>query len=268
MQYLDLTLPTPAENLALDEALLEEAEAADRARRNASPVGAAAAAGRGGAIVAGGCRGADRGVPGIGHSRAAPPKRRGGRGHRAGLPDVRPGAELPPAAGAARRHRGPSLGVGHVGRGAGGLCAGRSVPGHERSGLGRVEVLGQQRPLRRNHLLYHGTLLYDFPLELIERLLAMPPRMPEYRGGRPHEGFVTNLPLDRETIRQALLAAFDAREPRDAWPEAANRPTRRREVRPAGVERAAVVIHTDGVPADSLSLANASARQESTLSRS
>lgn len=26
MRYLDLTLPTPAENLALDEALLEEAE--------------------------------------------------------------------------------------------------------------------------------------------------------------------------------------------------------------------------------------------------
>ena len=30
MQHLDLTLPTAAENLALDEALLEEAEAADR----------------------------------------------------------------------------------------------------------------------------------------------------------------------------------------------------------------------------------------------
>ncbi len=28
MHYLDLTLPTPAENLALDEALLEEAETA------------------------------------------------------------------------------------------------------------------------------------------------------------------------------------------------------------------------------------------------
>jgi len=31
MRYLDLTLPTPAENLALDEALLEEAERAGRA---------------------------------------------------------------------------------------------------------------------------------------------------------------------------------------------------------------------------------------------
>ena len=30
MRYLDLTLPTPAENLALDEALLEEAESAAR----------------------------------------------------------------------------------------------------------------------------------------------------------------------------------------------------------------------------------------------
>jgi len=30
MRYLDLTLPSPAENLALDEALLEEAEASGR----------------------------------------------------------------------------------------------------------------------------------------------------------------------------------------------------------------------------------------------
>ena len=73
--------------------------------------------------------------------------------------------------------------------------------------------------MRRDHLLYHGTLLYDFPLELIERLLAMPPRMPDYRGRRPHEGFVANLPLGPRTIRRALLAAFDAREPRDAWPQ-------------------------------------------------
>ena len=85
--------------------------------------------------------------------------------------------------------------------------------------LGEVKFSGNSARVRRDHLLYHGTLLYDFPLELIERLLPIPPRMPDYRARRPHERFVTNLPLDRETLWQALLAAFDAREPRNAWPE-------------------------------------------------
>ena len=85
--------------------------------------------------------------------------------------------------------------------------------------LGELKFSGNSARVRRDHLLYHGTLLYDFPLELIERLLPIPPRMPDYRERRPHERFVTNLPLGRETLRQALLAAFDAREPRDAWPQ-------------------------------------------------
>ena len=46
----------------------------------------------------------------------------------------------------------------------------------------------------------------------------MPPRMPDYRAGRPHDGFITNLPLMAEAIRHALLAAWDAREPCLDWP--------------------------------------------------
>ncbi len=47
----------------------------------------------------------------------------------------------------------------------------------------------------------------------------MPPRMPSYRGGRPHGGFVTNLPLGAETIRRALIEAWGANEPYGPWPE-------------------------------------------------
>ena len=43
MQLLDLTLPTPAENLALDEALLEDAEHGRSVRRSAAAVGVARA---------------------------------------------------------------------------------------------------------------------------------------------------------------------------------------------------------------------------------
>ena len=45
------------------------------------------------------------------------------------------------------------------------------------------------------HLLYHGTVLYDFNLELIDECLTMPPRVPDYRASRDHRDFVTNLPL-------------------------------------------------------------------------
>ena len=42
--------------------------------------------------------------------------------------------------------------------------------------LGGRKVSGNSLRAKREHLLYHGTLLYDFPLELIARCLAMPPR--------------------------------------------------------------------------------------------
>ncbi len=85
--------------------------------------------------------------------------------------------------------------------------------------VGELKFSGNSARSRREHLLYHGTLLYDFPLGLIERCLAMPPRMPDYRAGRPHAGFVTNLPVDAETLRRVLLAAWDVRQARDDWPE-------------------------------------------------
>ena len=57
---------------------------------------------------------------------------------------------------------------------------------------------------RRMHLLYHGTVLYDFDLELINECLAMPPRVPEYRASRDHRDFVSNLPLSQQQISDAL----------------------------------------------------------------
>jgi lipoate-protein ligase A len=63
---------------------------------------------------------------------------------------------------------------------------------------------------KRQHLIYHGTLLYDYPLANIARYLGQPARMPEYRAGRAHESFVTNLPLTREKIATALRTAFEA----------------------------------------------------------
>ncbi|MEX2168996.1 MAG: hypothetical protein WD851_06780 [Pirellulales bacterium] len=64
---------------------------------------------------------------------------------------------------------------------------------------------GNSIRLKRKRLLYHGTLLYDFDLTSIPRLLRMPPRHPAYRDNRPHENFLTNLTVDGEALRETII---------------------------------------------------------------
>jgi lipoate-protein ligase A len=78
---------------------------------------------------------------------------------------------------------------------------------------------GNSLRCKRTHLLYHGTLLYDFDLPRISRWLKMPPRHPEYRSARAHEQFVTNLPVPGDQMIQALIRGWQARKPLDDWPQ-------------------------------------------------
>jgi lipoate-protein ligase A len=82
----------------------------------------------------------------------------------------------------------------------------------------RRKFAGNSLRVRRDHLLYHGAILYDFPLERITRWLAMPARQPCYRQQRSHEDFLTNLPATREAIAAALVDAWQANEPLVDWP--------------------------------------------------
>lgn len=75
----------------------------------------------------------------------------------------------------------------------------------------------QQR--KRSFLLHHGTMLYGMDLSQIPRYLREPPRQPDYRGGRTHLAFVGNLPLHRDEIKQRLRQCWDADESRSTWPE-------------------------------------------------
>jgi lipoate-protein ligase A len=87
------------------------------------------------------------------------------------------------------------------------------VPTAEMLGSGDLTLEGRkfsgsaQRRLRR-HVLIHASILYDFPLEAIARYTLMPPRQPNYREDRPHAQFVTNLPLPRDRLLAALKAAW------------------------------------------------------------
>ncbi len=67
---------------------------------------------------------------------------------------------------------------------------------------------GNSLRCKRSHFLYHGTLLYDFDLSLISRLLLTPPRQPSYRQRRSHASFLCNLPLSGLTLANSLNQAW------------------------------------------------------------
>jgi lipoate---protein ligase len=77
---------------------------------------------------------------------------------------------------------------------------------------------GNSLRCKRNFFIYHGTLLHGFSLEKIGEFLKQPPRQPDYREQRSHRDFVANLPLDAATIRQTLITAFNATEKLAHWP--------------------------------------------------
>jgi lipoate-protein ligase A len=68
---------------------------------------------------------------------------------------------------------------------------------------------GNALRLKRTHLLYHGTLLYDFDLALVERLLKPPVRQPAYRAERTHREFLTNFPASRSAIEAAIRRGWE-----------------------------------------------------------
>jgi lipoate-protein ligase A len=80
------------------------------------------------------------------------------------------------------------------------------------------KVSGNALRVRRAAVLYHGTLLDAFDLESIGRMLRHPPREPDYRGRRAHGDFLANLGLGRGALEQVVRSAFRADRVTTAWP--------------------------------------------------
>lgn len=78
---------------------------------------------------------------------------------------------------------------------------------------------GNSMRYKRRSLLYHGTILYEFSLSMIVECLALAPRQPEYRNGRDHDDFVANLAAGGLPLRRALAEVWQATEPLEHWPE-------------------------------------------------
>ncbi len=75
-----------------------------------------------------------------------------------------------------------------------------------------LKFSGNAQKRRARFFLFHGTVLLDFGLELVGRVLRPPSKEPNYRAKRAHEEFITNVPLKREEVKSALADAFGANE--------------------------------------------------------
>ena len=74
--------------------------------------------------------------------------------------------------------------------------------------LGSRKFSGSAQRRLRSMMMIHATLLYNFPLDRIDRYLPMPPRRPSYRADRSHADFLTTIPLTREQLISAISAKF------------------------------------------------------------
>jgi lipoate---protein ligase len=87
------------------------------------------------------------------------------------------------------------------------------VQGTSDLALGELKFSGNAQRRKRNFLLFHGTFLVDFDVALVERALPMPSRQPDYRRNRPHHEFLTNAGVATRDIKRRLAEAWGATEP-------------------------------------------------------
>jgi len=79
--------------------------------------------------------------------------------------------------------------------------------------IGGRKISGNAQRRRLRALLFHGSLLLDLDLDLIEDLLPFPTRVPEYRQGRSHAEFVRNLGISAVVVKDALRRSWGAGQP-------------------------------------------------------
>jgi lipoate-protein ligase A len=87
------------------------------------------------------------------------------------------------------------------------------VCGHTDLAVDGRKFSGNSQRRRRTHLLFHGTFLLHFDLARIGRLLRKPSAEPDYRAGRAHDDFVTNLGIESARVKTAMHAMWNAGPP-------------------------------------------------------
>lgn len=219
MRLLDLTLPTAEENIALDEALLDEAEAAGhpletlRLWEAPSPI-----------VVVGRSSRVDIEVNLAAARQTHTPVLRRCSGGAA----IVAGPHCLMYAVVLSYERYPHLQMideahrhvlGHIREGLATIGIAADMSGTSDLTLAGRKFSGNSLRCKRTHLLYHGTLLCrGYREAMVGELLGTPPRQPDYREGRTHGEFITVLPTTAESVRPAIVRGWPVEGTRDAWP--------------------------------------------------
>ncbi|MDB6056037.1 MAG: lipoate--protein ligase family protein [Verrucomicrobiales bacterium] len=210
MEYLDLSFSSPAMNLALDEALLDQADAGEldgalrfwesssffvvlgygnhlhletrpeRCKADAVPILRRCSGG--GAVLQGpGC---------LNYSIVLPIDR------------------FPECEGIVSTNK---FIMGRMKEALGSLSSSNvEVRGYTDLCLGAVKFSGNAQRRKKKAVLFHGTMLYQFDLATIPLYLAAPSKQPDYRQGRVHLDFIVNFEAPAEAIRLAIRDRWDA----------------------------------------------------------
>jgi lipoate-protein ligase A len=84
--------------------------------------------------------------------------------------------------------------------------------------LGELKFSGNAQRRKRRHILFHGTLLYSFDFARVEKYLRHPPRQPDYRADRSHMQFLVNLGADAGQLKELVARAWGATVPCTGYP--------------------------------------------------
>jgi lipoate-protein ligase A len=222
MKVLDLTFPTPAENLACEEALLDAAEAGQSgevlrfwestvpfvvvgyANRVAAEVNVAACQARNIPILRR-CSGGGTVLQGPGCLNYALVLRIAESGPTRSISTANQYIMERNRTAIASLHSPLST-------------LNPSVRGDTDLALDGRKFSGNAQRRRKHHLLFHGTFLLGFDLALISEVLRFPSQQPDYRDCRTHEDFLTQLDVSGESIKAALARAWQADRPLETVP--------------------------------------------------
>ena len=94
-----------------------------------------------------------------------------------------------------------------------------SVRGHTDLVLDGRKFSGNSQRRKKNFLLFHGTFLLNFNLALVGEFLRMPSLQPDYRASRSHDDFLVNLNLPAGQFKAALQKAWGATEELKDFPQ-------------------------------------------------
>jgi lipoate---protein ligase len=93
------------------------------------------------------------------------------------------------------------------------------IQGHTDLTLGGLKFSGNSQRRKRHFLLFHGSFLLNLDFAVIDQTLPMPSQQPSYRRDRAHRDFLMNLNLPADAVKAAMTRAWNATDALEEIPE-------------------------------------------------